>query len=159
MDPKLGNCGWENHNPGHKVAGSSLGGAYLFPSPISPDQPIRYELASDWLMKAEKLAEVPKQRGSLWHAYRRKWATERKHLPDVDVAAAGGWTETDSLKQCYQQADEATMLRVVLSGGQLRESKGQCNADRLNCTLPCTSRLFARRPSSVKLLWYLCNGA
>jgi integrase len=101
-----------------------IGGAYLFPSPISPDQPIRYELASDWLMKAEKLAEVPKQKGSLWHAYRRKWATERKHLPDVDVAAAGGWTETDSLKQCYQQADEATMLRVVLSGGQLRESKG-----------------------------------
>ncbi|MCH7717261.1 MAG: tyrosine-type recombinase/integrase [Gemmatimonadetes bacterium] len=101
-----------------------IGGAVLFPSPISPDQPIRYELASDWLMKAEKLAEVPKQRGSLWHAYRRKWATERKHLPDVDVAAAGGWTETDSLKQCYQQADEATMLQVVLSGGQLRESKG-----------------------------------
>ena len=101
-----------------------IGGAYLFPSPIGPDQPIRYELASGWLMKAEKIAEAPKHGGSLWHAYRRKWATERKHLPDVDVAAAGGWTETDSLKQCYQQADEATMLRVVLSGGQLRESKG-----------------------------------
>ncbi len=51
-------------------------------------------------------------------------ATERKHLPDVDVAAAGGWTETSSLKRCYQQADEATMLEVVLSGGQLRESRG-----------------------------------
>jgi hypothetical protein len=22
---------------------------------------------------------------------RRKWATERKHLPDMDVAKAGGW--------------------------------------------------------------------
>ncbi len=54
----------------------------------------------------------------------KKPATERKHCPDVDVAAAGGWTETNSLKQCYQQADEATMLRVVLSGGQLRGSKG-----------------------------------
>jgi len=51
----------------------------------------------------------------------RKWATERKHLPDVDVAAAGGWTETSSLKRCYQRADEATMLEVVLGGGQLRE--------------------------------------
>ncbi len=50
-----------------------IGGAYLFPSPISPDQPIRYELASDWLIKAEELAGVPKQKGSLWHAYRRKW--------------------------------------------------------------------------------------
>ena len=67
-----------------------IGGAYLFPSPIHPSEPIRYELASDWLLRAEKLAGVAKQEGSLWHAYRRKWATERKHLPDVDVAAAGG---------------------------------------------------------------------
>jgi len=67
---------------------------------------------------AEKLARVPKQQGSLWHAYRRAWATARKHLPDVDVAAAGGWKETSSLKRCYQQIDEVTMLEVVLGGGQ-----------------------------------------
>ena len=74
-------------------------------------------------MKAEKLAEIPKQDGSLWHACRRKWATERKHLPDVDVAAAGGWKETTSLKRCYQQSAEATMLDVVLGGGELRERR------------------------------------
>ena len=34
---------------------------------------------------------------SLWHAYRRGWATSRKHLPDVDVAAAGGWKSTETL--------------------------------------------------------------
>jgi integrase len=101
-----------------------IGAAYLFPSPVDPDLPVRYERASRWLLKAEELAELPKQDGTLWHAYRRKWATERKHLPDVDVAAAGGWTETSSLKRCYQQADEATMLEVVLGGGQLRESRG-----------------------------------
>ena len=100
-----------------------IGAAYLFPSPIEADKPVRYERASAWLLKAEKLAEIPKQDGSLWHAYRRKWATERKHLPDVDVAAAGGWKETTSLKRCYQQADEATMLDVVLGGGELRERK------------------------------------
>lgn len=92
--------------------------------PVGPNEPVRYERASEWLLRAEKLAGVPKQKGSLWHAYRRKWATERKHLPDVDVAAAGGWTETSSLKRCYQQADEATMLEVVLGGGELRESRG-----------------------------------
>ncbi|MCH7475136.1 MAG: hypothetical protein IIA27_10720 [Gemmatimonadetes bacterium] len=85
---------------------------------------MRYELASSWLRRAEVLAKLPKQPGLLWHAYRRKWATERKHLPDADVAAAGGWKELESLRQCYQQADEATMLEVVLSGGKLRESKG-----------------------------------
>ena len=101
-----------------------IGRAYLFPSPIDPSQPVRYERASEWLVKAERLAGLTKHEGTLWHAYRRKWATERKHLPDVDVAAAGGWTETSSLKRCYQQADEATMLEVVLGGGQLRESRG-----------------------------------
>ncbi len=101
-----------------------IGGAYLVPSPTSPDQPIRHELASGWPhegqeacrgAKAERFpaARLPAQVGHGAEA-----------LPDVDVAAAGGWTETNSLKQCYQQADEATMLRVVLSGGQLRASKG-----------------------------------
>ncbi len=48
---------------------------------------------------------------------------EKAPAPDADVAAAGGWKELESLPQCYQQADEATMLEVVLSGGKLRESK------------------------------------
>lgn len=98
-----------------------IGRAYLFPSPVDRERPIRYELASDWLRRAERLAELPKLDGSLWHAYRRKWATERKHLPDVDVAAAGGWMDTESLRECYQQTDEVTMLEVVLSAGELRE--------------------------------------
>ncbi len=61
--------------------------------------------------------------GGLWHPYRRKWARERKHLPDVDVAAAGGWAELASLKSAYQQTDDATILRVVLGGGELRERR------------------------------------
>jgi hypothetical protein len=46
-----------------------------------------------------------------------------KHLPDVDVAAAGGWTNSNTLRQVYQQADQETMLRVVLDGGTLREAQ------------------------------------
>ena len=59
--------------------------------------------------------------GKPFHTYRRKWVTERKHLPDVDVAAAGGWKDTQSLKSGYQQADTETMLCVVLEVGELRE--------------------------------------
>jgi hypothetical protein len=44
-------------------------------------------LADKWLREAEGLAGLEPLRGSLWHAYRRKWATERKHLPDVDAPA------------------------------------------------------------------------
>ena len=31
----------------------------------------------EWLTVAEKKAKLPKRDGSLWHAYRRKWAIER----------------------------------------------------------------------------------
>ena len=101
-----------------------IGKAFLFPAPKDPSKSLRYELASHWLMEAEKLAGVPKQDRALWHAYRRKWATERKHLPDVDVAAAGGWLNPRTLAEIYQQPDADTMLRVVLEGGQLRGQQG-----------------------------------
>jgi integrase len=95
----------------------------LFPSRDDPQKPIPRHLADGWLRKAEKLAGLETQKGSLWRAYRRKWATERKHLPDVDVAAAGGWKTVQTLKTAYQQADAETMLRVVLEAGQLRGAK------------------------------------
>ena len=101
-----------------------IGKGYLFPSPHEPGKPLRYELAGDWLRKAEKPAGVPKQDGALWHAYRRKWATERKHLSEVDVAAAGGWADPNTLRLIYQQPDQASMLKVILEAGQLRDHGG-----------------------------------
>lgn len=98
-----------------------IGSAPLFPAPGDPKVPVSRHLASKWLRKAERLAGLEPQKGSLWHAYRRKWATERKHLPDIDVAAAGGWKSLGALKQSYQQADQETMLQVVLGAGELRE--------------------------------------
>lgn len=74
-----------------------------------------------WLRKAERLANVEPHNGNLWHAYRRRWPTVQKHLPATDVAEAGGWNGPKTLQQVYQQADQETMLRVVLAGGSLRE--------------------------------------
>jgi hypothetical protein len=34
-----------------------------------------------------------------------------------------GWKSTQTLLKCYQQADEATMLHVVLGGAELREKE------------------------------------
>ncbi len=100
-----------------------IGGAPLFPHPRDPSRPITRYIAARWLRDGEKLAELEPQEGSLWHAFRRGWATARKYLPDVDVAAAGGWKETTSLKRAYQQADQDTMLEVVMGAGKLRERK------------------------------------
>lgn len=39
-----------------------------------------------------------------------------------DVAEAGGWLDTRSLENCYQQVDEETLLRVVSGPRKLRET-------------------------------------
>jgi hypothetical protein len=69
--------------------------------------PVTRASANKWLMRAERLAGLPHQRGGLWHAYRRLWAVERQHLADHDVAAAGGWGNTAALKQSYQRSTTA----------------------------------------------------
>jgi len=71
--------------------------------------------------RAEQHAKLPKLEGGLWHPYRRKWATERKHLPLSDVAEAGGWKDRGTLLQCYQQPDPDTLLRVMEGGWKLHD--------------------------------------
>ena len=99
----------------------AVGPGPLFPSPADTREPVRYEQVSRWLAKAEQKAKLAKQKGGLWHPYRRLWASARKDLPDVDVAQAGGWSSLDALKSAYQQPDDATMLRVVTHAAELRE--------------------------------------
>ena len=100
----------------YMVKNPRLGGAWLFASPRRDAGAFRADVASKWLLRAEKLAKLPKLRGGIWHPYRRLWATERKALPDADVAAAGGWRDTRALRLSYQHADPATMKSVVEAG-------------------------------------------
>ena len=74
------------------------------------------------LRRAEKAAGVEPLRWGAFHPFRRKWATERKHLPIKDVAEAGGWRNTQTLLRHYQQTDPATLLAVVSEPQKLRES-------------------------------------
>ncbi|MGI9077109.1 MAG: tyrosine-type recombinase/integrase [Gemmatimonadaceae bacterium] len=75
-----------------------------------------------WLVEAERRAGLPKLDGSTWHAYRRKWVTERKHLPVKDVAAAGGWKEVSTVLDVYQHADQASVLAAMSESKKLREA-------------------------------------
>lgn len=85
----------------------------LFPDARYPQRPLHRDMFNHWLRQAEEYAGLPKLRGGLWHAYRRKWATERKHHPLSDVAAAGGWSDLPTLMACYMVPDHATMLSVM----------------------------------------------
>lgn len=75
------------------------------------------------LARAEKAAGLSPIDGGDFHAYRRGWATSRKHLPAKDVALAGGWRDLRSLERSYVQADAETLRRVVLDDTKLRDRK------------------------------------
>ena len=94
---------------------------YVFSAANSRDGITDRHLFNKWLSVAEKKAKLTKLDGSLWHAYRRKWAVERKHLPLKDVAAAGGWKDVSTLLEVYQQSDEESVLAVTSVTLKLRD--------------------------------------
>jgi len=97
------------------AANPRLGDVPLLPAVEDATRTLARTVATKWLAKAERRAELPKLRGGLWHAYRRLWATERKALPDVDVAEAGGWTGTKAMKLAYQKHTPAGVLAAILN--------------------------------------------
>jgi integrase len=96
-------------------------GGFVFPAMKSTNAVMDRHLFDKWLSAAEKKAGLPKLDGSLWHAYRRKWAIERKGAPLKDVAAAGGWKDVSTLLEVYQQSDEESILAVTSITVKLRE--------------------------------------
>lgn len=92
-----------------------IGDAFLLPAADDPDLALPRSTATKWLEQAERVADLPKLRGGLWHSYRRLWATERKHLPDVDVAEAGGWTGTKAMKLAYQGPTASGVIAAVMN--------------------------------------------
>ncbi len=102
---------------------SVVGAVYLFPAPRRRGKPWSRWHTRDLLERAEALAELTPIEGGDWHPFRRKWATERKHLPGKDVAEAGGWKDTRTLETAYQQPDDETMLKVMTEQRKLREVK------------------------------------
>jgi integrase len=105
----------------------SIGDRPLFPAPKATvgdaPKPWSRHHASKLLARAEKAAKLAPLDGSDFHAYRRKWATERKHLPLKDVAAAGQWRDMRSLETAYTHTDDETILAVVLEPRKLRAVK------------------------------------
>jgi integrase len=75
-----------------------------------------------WLRVAEATAGLPSLKGGLWHPYRRKFASERMHLPLKAVSEAGGWKSTTTLLTCYQHPDEALLAQVMSEPRKLHDS-------------------------------------
>ena len=95
-------------------AQGAIGAAPVFPAPRDSSTVCDRHLLDRWLRRAFTRAEVDLPTGGLWHALRRKWATERKGYPIRDVAAAGGWRDERTILRSYQQTDSETIKRVVV---------------------------------------------
>lgn len=98
-----------------RTARTQLGAiaGWVFAAEKEVSVPMDRHLFDHWLRVAEERANLPKLKGGLWHAYRRKWATERKDLPIKDVMAAGGWLDVETLLKSYQHVDRDSLLRVM----------------------------------------------
>jgi integrase len=90
-----------------------VGDGPLFSATEEPSRHAHKELARYWLTRAEEMAKQPKMDRGGFHAYRRLFASERRHLPAQDVANAGGWRSIKVMRDSYQQADAATVYSVV----------------------------------------------
>lgn len=102
----------------------SIGGS-LFPAEQDLTKVMDRHLFDKWLAVAEAHAKLEKLPGSLWHAYRRKWASERMHHPLKAVAQSGGWKDTTTLLTSYQHADEATLFSVMAEPLRRHEAVAQ----------------------------------
>jgi hypothetical protein len=105
----------------------------LFHATNDQSSAVHKVLAGYWMKSAEKKAKLVHVERGGWHMLRRLWSSERRHLPDVDVAAAGCWRSTRVMRESYQHADGETVLSVVENAAPLgistktstvRDSKG-----------------------------------
>jgi len=91
----------------------AVGDAWVFPAPRDASSPCRRDLMTKWWDRAVRLAELPSQERRGWHSVRRKFATELKAVPLVDLKRLGGWESSQTLIKCYQGADEDTMRAAL----------------------------------------------
>jgi integrase len=105
---------------GFRKALAAVGG-WCLPAEQDDGTPMDRKQFDKWLRRAETKAGLPKLAGGLWHPYRRRWATERKHLPLVDVAAAGGWRDKATLLECYTQPTNDALLAVMSEERKVRD--------------------------------------
>jgi hypothetical protein len=85
----------------------------LFPELRWPNDCASRDIAEHWLRRAEKKAGLPGLARGGYHAFRRQFASERRHLPDTDVMAAAGWRSLAVMRRSYQHSDGEGVFNAV----------------------------------------------
>ena len=90
---------------------------WVLPAPHDHHRPVPKERMRTWWRKAERRAGLERIIGLGWHSLRRKFATDLKDVPLVDLCALGGWKSATTVISCYQQPDEDTMRKALRNRG------------------------------------------
>lgn len=98
---------------------------WVFPSPTDPGRPCSRNIMRDWWNAAQEAAGLGDLPRLGWHSLRRKFANDLRHVPLKDLAALGGWKDTQTLLKCYLTKDEAAMVEALRSRARGIESKGE----------------------------------
>lgn len=77
----------------------------------------------DWLVAAEEEANLEKLEGSTWHAYRRRWASDRAALSLKGVMEYGGWKDMRTVLG-YMHLDREQLLSIVETGTETGTQQG-----------------------------------
>ncbi len=96
-----------------------IGEEWVFPSPEEPTEPCSRHLMRDWWQRGEALAGLAHEPGLGWHSLRRKFATDLKGVPLVDLCYLGGWKDPQTILKSYQRPDERTMRDALERRGRV----------------------------------------
>jgi len=115
--------GWEHTTPLTTTARAALE-AYRARCPGIGESlvfPGSRHLCRDWMQRAQKRAGLVPEKGRGWHALRRHFASELRHVPLRDLCDLGGWKDSNTVVKCYQRPSEdaqvaALATRKVLNG-------------------------------------------
>jgi integrase len=96
-----------------KTRTNGVGDGWVFASSGDRSEPCSRNTFRTWWLAALQRAELPRIRGWGFHAFRRKFATEMKHTPLKDLCYLGGWKNSRTLIEVYQQPDPVTMRNAL----------------------------------------------
>jgi integrase len=97
-----------------------IGDTPLFGAPGYASVAISAALVGRWLLRAEAKAALPRLAGGRWHPYRRLFASELAHVPAKVAATLGGWKDTETMVNIYQQPAGADLYRAALDVRKMR---------------------------------------
>jgi integrase len=84
----------------------------VFPDHTGP-RPVRTDRLRQLLVQAEAHAGLTMLSGSLFHAYRRKFASERTHVEAAVVMELMGISDLKIFLECYSHTSTDTVKRAL----------------------------------------------